>query len=74
LRELREHRDPLIARTPVLAVTAHARAQDRTLVLAAGFDRYISKPVEPTQLVRAIAAIISGHPDAATAANGSVLH
>jgi len=40
---------------PVIALTACASGQDRDLALQAGFDRHITKPVDPAELVRAIA-------------------
>lgn len=33
-----------------LAITAHARAEDRERALAAGFDGYMTKPVTPSQI------------------------
>jgi PAS domain S-box-containing protein len=45
---------------PALAFTALARAEDRLRVLAAGFDGYVSKPVDPAQLVDAVAAAAAG--------------
>ena len=43
-----------------VAVTAYARPDDRARVLAAGFDGYVSKPVDPAELVRTLAAVLSG--------------
>jgi len=37
--------------TPVVAITAHAGADDRDRALAAGFVAYLPKPLEPAQLV-----------------------
>jgi CheY-like chemotaxis protein len=41
-------------------MTAYARAEDRRRVLEAGFDRHVAKPIEPEELVEALAAVIDG--------------
>jgi PAS domain S-box-containing protein len=41
---------------PILAMTAHAFADDRERCLAGGMDDYLSKPIRPHQLVEAIAS------------------
>ncbi|MFO0945697.1 MAG: response regulator [Planctomycetota bacterium] len=43
--------DPEFAKMPVIAVTALAMVGDRDRILAAGFDGYISKPIDPTTFV-----------------------
>ena len=56
LRRLRELQPP--ARDiPVVAVTAHARSEDRERALAAGFQAYVAKPVEPRRLHSVVAAL-----------------
>ncbi len=43
--------DPQLRAIPVLVVTALAMLGDRERLLAAGFDGYIAKPIEPEQFV-----------------------
>jgi signal transduction histidine kinase/CheY-like chemotaxis protein len=42
------------AATPVIALTADAMAGERERLLGLGFDGYLSKPIEPAALVRAL--------------------
>ncbi|MBD2113545.1 MULTISPECIES: PAS domain S-box protein [Cyanophyceae] len=43
---------------PAIALTAYVRETDQEQSLAAGFQRHISKPVEPAALLRAIAELL----------------
>jgi PAS domain S-box-containing protein len=45
---------------PALALSAFARAEDRELALRSGYQAHIAKPVEPADLVKAIATL-TGH-------------
>ncbi|MBX3192042.1 MAG: response regulator [Labilithrix sp.] len=45
---------------PLVAMTAYARAEDRHRVLEAGFQRHVAKPIEPNELVEALAEIAKG--------------
>ena len=45
---------------PALALTAFARSEDRMRALDAGFMAHISKPVEPTELIAAVEALVQG--------------
>jgi two-component system, cell cycle response regulator DivK len=46
--------DDRTASIPVLAVTAQAMQGDRERCLAAGFDGYLSKPIDVAQLLEAV--------------------
>lgn len=43
--------------TPALALTAFARSEDRVRSLKAGFASHLAKPVEPTELLFAVASL-----------------
>jgi CheY-like chemotaxis protein len=43
---------------PVVAVTANAMVGDRDSALAAGFDGYLSKPIDPRQFAATIGAML----------------
>ncbi|MFN2455449.1 MAG: response regulator [Pyrinomonadaceae bacterium] len=42
---------------PAVALTAYASTEDRARALSAGFQLHVAKPVEPLQLVEAVAAL-----------------
>lgn len=45
-------------RVPAIAFTAYARDEDRQLTLLRGFRLHITKPVDPSTLVRAVASVL----------------
>jgi two-component system cell cycle response regulator len=59
-RRLKAH--PSFRSLPLIAVTAFAMVGDRDRVLAAGFDGYIPKPIEPDQFVRRVEAFLAREP------------
>ena len=43
--------------TPAVALTAYARAEDRTKAVLAGFQMHVAKPVEPAELIAMVASL-----------------
>lgn len=58
--------DPATAAIPIIALTAHAMAEDREKALAAGCNEYETKPVELTSLLAKIETLLpkTGKPGA----------
>jgi CheY-like chemotaxis protein len=56
IRKLESHLRDL----PAIALTAYAGDGDRQRALAAGFQLHLAKPVEPHDLVSAVAAVAKG--------------
>jgi CheY-like chemotaxis protein len=54
--------DPATKAIPVIALTAHAMADDKEKALAAGCDDFDTKPVELPRLLAKIQALISAQP------------
>lgn len=52
LAQVRE--DPTLREMPVIALTAFSRRIDRTTVLVAGFDGYLSKPIDPEVFIEEV--------------------
>ena len=57
IQELRAH--PQTRPIPALAVTAYAMVGDRDRILAAGFDGYISKPIDPETFVKEVESFLT---------------
>jgi signal transduction histidine kinase/CheY-like chemotaxis protein len=57
IREVRQSLPPPARHVPALALTAYARSEDRIAVLAHGFQMHVAKPVDPAELVLAVARL-----------------
>jgi len=54
MRELRARADQ-VGKTPAIALTAFSRSEDRTRAMLAGYQVHLAKPVEPQELLAAVA-------------------
>jgi CheY-like chemotaxis protein len=57
IREVRALAAEVGGRTPAVALTALARPTDRVRALSAGFQTHLPKPVDPRDLVQAVARL-----------------
>lgn len=57
IRRIREN--PLLAKLPVVAVTAYAMRGDQERILNSGFDGYLSKPVSPSSLAAELDRVLT---------------
>ena len=57
IRQLRALGPDEGGRTPAIALTAYARAEDRVKAIVAGFDMHVAKPVEPAEVVAMVASL-----------------
>jgi signal transduction histidine kinase/CheY-like chemotaxis protein len=57
IRRIRAGLVPASASIPAAALTAFARDEDRQLALEAGFQMHLAKPVDPAELVAAVATL-----------------
>ena len=72
-RAIREfEREQGLARTPVVAMTAHALSQDAELCLQAGADIHLPKPIRKSALFDTI-RILAGEPEQKDAPDAAVL-
>jgi PAS domain S-box-containing protein len=57
IERIRSHPNPLVRRVPAAALTAYARSEDRVKALRAGFQIHLAKPIDPAELVTAVAGL-----------------
>jgi CheY-like chemotaxis protein len=58
IERIRTAPDPLVRRIPAAALTAFARADDRTRALKSGFEMHLSKPIDPAELVASVSTLV----------------
>ena len=58
LRRIRAKERGGRTRLPALALTAYGRPEDRRRTLAAGFNLHLAKPIDPSELVLAVANLV----------------
>jgi PAS domain S-box-containing protein len=59
IRKVRAREPGRSGQIPALAVTAYARIEDRAAALSAGYQQHAAKPIEPAELVAAVATLRS---------------
>jgi PAS domain S-box-containing protein len=57
IQRVRQSDNPRIRTVPAIALTAYARSQDRTKALRSGFQLHLAKPVDPSELMAAMASL-----------------
>lgn len=63
IRELRQWEVQRGGAIPAIALTAYAGETNRQQILEAGFQQHLSKPIQPAELVQAIAFWVKHHQD-----------
>jgi CheY-like chemotaxis protein len=63
LREVRRRGFGKDGPIPAIALTAYVRREDRTRALAEGFDRHVSKPIEPENFLRVLGELARPRPE-----------
>src|SRR5262245_333942 len=61
IRKLRTCSSPVLASLPAAAITSFAREEDRRNALRAGFQRHLSKPIDPIALIETVAGLGKHH-------------
>jgi CheY-like chemotaxis protein len=56
IMRIRDSLHPHVQQIPAAALTAFARAEDRTKALQRGFEMHLAKPIDPGELVASVAA------------------
>jgi CheY-like chemotaxis protein len=59
IRQVRARTGNRGGNTPAIALTGYGNPEDRARLLSAGFQVHLRKPVEPADIVAAVAALAS---------------
>jgi signal transduction histidine kinase len=59
IEQIRQAANDKLRRLPAIAVSAHAREEERSRAIAAGFHLHVAKPVGPQELIGALSALLS---------------
>src|SRR5262249_55939846 len=57
IARIRTSGDPDIRGIPAAALTAYARSEDRSRALRSGFQMHLAKPIDPSELIAAVARL-----------------
>lgn len=55
--EVRQSTDEALRHVPIAALTAYARSEDRARALRSGFQIHLAKPIDPAELMAAVASL-----------------
>jgi CheY-like chemotaxis protein len=58
MRKVRAKEAGTQGRIPAIALTAHARVEERLRALSAGYQVHVAKPIEPAELVAVLASLV----------------
>ena len=58
IREIRRLPPDRGGRVPAIALSAYARAEDRSTALRAGFSDFVAKPARPEDVLRAVQQLL----------------
>jgi CheY-like chemotaxis protein len=70
IRKIRARTAEQSGEVPAAALTAYATTEDRVSILAAGFQMYLSKPANPSELIAVVASLATRRRRSLTNANG----
>jgi CheY-like chemotaxis protein len=57
IAEVRQSTNPRVRNVPAAALTAYARSEDRAHAIRSGFQLHLAKPIDPGELMEAIALL-----------------